>query len=593
MDDRRYASDRARDARYRSGNAAPRRPSGDARSYGARGTDRPSGDGRYRSANAAPRRTTGDARYYEARGTGRPTRPGSADPRRRPAPRGTGVARPARRRRGPSRLRVAAQGLARGIRRLKRDETSTILVNSALVALALVLVLAVLALFRTPINLARVRRLADAHSFEQAEALLERLAGEGLSDAKLTRSRLDLGERMLTAGEYDKAEALAEQLPEGEAALDLQRRARYAQAEALYAAGNYEAAAQAFYQMGDYGDSASRCDDARAALAIQAQLAGDTAGAHQLLMGLTDTYAHVSAAALAVGGSEAEAQRILAQEAFSPERLTEMERNVAALSTARASAQLSRVAAGDRHTLALRADGTVLACGDNAQGQCDVSGWTDVRQVAAGAQHSLGLRADGTVVACGDNSLGQCDVSGWTGITAIAANACGSFGLRADGTVAATEQYAALVDGWHDVTQIAAGSYAAGCLYGQGSMLCTHKGARLGLSSALDGLSVCGAVSAGVLADGTMVCSYAGAPAWMGLRQVHVMQTGLVGVTLDGRALLFPFRAAAETPLQLQGVPMEAAGTGTHIVVRTEDGRVYAYGSNDYGQCDVSQWQLN
>ena len=577
--DRRPVSNRGRTSRYAGSPYDARRS---RRPDGARAARY--GDGRYDSGCDRPRSVRGD-RVPPRIGGERPRAAYSANARR--------VGAPNRRPQAARRPRRNASGLAQAIRRLKTNELSTILVNSALAALALVAVLAVLALFRPQINLARVRRLANAHNFKQAEALLERLEGEGLSAAAVEKARYDLGERMLSAGEYDQAEALAETLPADERARELQRRARYGEADALYAAGDYEAAAQGFYQLGDYSDSASRYDDARAAVAVKTLLAGDSDGAYQLLMGIQDVYAHVSAAALAVGGSEAEAQRILASDILSRDRLTEMERNVAALSSAHSSVDVNRVAAGDRHTLGLRSDGTVLACGDNAQGQCDVSGWTDVRQVAAGALHSLGLRSDGTVLACGDNAYGQCDVSDWSGITAIAANAYGSFGLRADGTVVATQQYADLVSGWHDVTRLSGGSYSAGCLYGQGSMLCTHKAAQLGMSSALTDLSVCGAVSASILADGTLVSSYENAPKWSGLRQAHVMQTGIVAVTLDGRASLYSFRGAAEIPLQVNGAAMEAAGTGTHVVVRTEDGAVFAFGDNRYGQCDVSAWRLN
>ena len=36
--------------------------------------------------------------------------------------------------------------------------------------------------------------------------------------------------------------------------------------------------------------------------------------------------------------------------------------------------------------------------------------------IAAGYRHTVGLKSDGTVVAVGDNEYGQCDVSGWRGI---------------------------------------------------------------------------------------------------------------------------------------------------------------------------------
>ncbi|MBT2282536.1 RCC1 repeat protein [Paenibacillus polymyxa] len=38
------------------------------------------------------------------------------------------------------------------------------------------------------------------------------------------------------------------------------------------------------------------------------------------------------------------------------------------------------IAAGRRHTVALKSDGTVTAVGDNDYGQCDVSGWSNIQQ---------------------------------------------------------------------------------------------------------------------------------------------------------------------------------------------------------------------
>ena len=86
--------------------------------------------------------------------------------------------------------------------------------------------------------------------------------------------------------------------------------------------------------------------------------------------------------------------------------------------------------------MGLRADGTVLAVGDNEEGQCDVNGWKDVVAIAAGSSHTAGLRVDGSVLAAGYNEDGQCDVNDWKDVVAIAAGSH-TVGLRADGTVLA------------------------------------------------------------------------------------------------------------------------------------------------------------
>ena len=118
------------------------------------------------------------------------------------------------------------------------------------------------------------------------------------------------------------------------------------------------------------------------------------------------------------------------------------------------------IAAGNFHSLALLSDGTVWGWGNNIYGQLgndtdlnselvpvQVSGLTSVIAVAAGYYHSLALEADGTVWAWGDNSDGQLgsdstaessvpvQVSGLAGIIAIAGGAYHNLALRNDGTV--------------------------------------------------------------------------------------------------------------------------------------------------------------
>src|SRR5690606_25330042 len=84
------------------------------------------------------------------------------------------------------------------------------------------------------------------------------------------------------------------------------------------------------------------------------------------------------------------------------------------------------LAAGFRHSVALRTGGTVVAVGDDRYGQCRVEGWRDIVAIAAGNahtgnSHTVGLRSDGTVLAVGWNKHGQCEVDGWGDVVAIAA----------------------------------------------------------------------------------------------------------------------------------------------------------------------------
>ena len=71
----------------------------------------------------------------------------------------------------------------------------------------------------------------------------------------------------------------------------------------------------------------------------------------------------------------------------------------------RPKAKKGGIAAGQLHTVAFRADGKVLATGNNDFGQCDVSSWSDVVGVACGKDFTVAVRADGTALAAGNNQI--------------------------------------------------------------------------------------------------------------------------------------------------------------------------------------------
>ena len=66
-------------------------------------------------------------------------------------------------------------------------------------------------------------------------------------------------------------------------------------------------------------------------------------------------------------------------------------------------------------------------------GMLQIESWKDITQLAMGECHTIGLRADGTVVAAGQNYAGQCDVEDWKDIVYIAAGRTCTLGITADG----------------------------------------------------------------------------------------------------------------------------------------------------------------
>ncbi len=123
--------------------------------------------------------------------------------------------------------------------------------------------------------------------------------------------------------------------------------------------------------------------------------------------------------------------------------------------------EVTAVAAGEQHSLALLQNGTVMAWGNNASGQLGngttttsdvpvaVKTLKGATAVAAGNNHSLALLAGGTVMAWGVNSRGQLGngtkttsnvpvaVKELSGATAIAAASNFSLALLAGGTIGA------------------------------------------------------------------------------------------------------------------------------------------------------------
>jgi alpha-tubulin suppressor-like RCC1 family protein len=120
---------------------------------------------------------------------------------------------------------------------------------------------------------------------------------------------------------------------------------------------------------------------------------------------------------------------------------------------------ITAIIAGGYHSLFLKNDGTVWACGGNSSGALgdgstvnkstpfQISGLSSVRSMAAGDNHSLFLKNDSTVWACGANGSGQLgdgttvsrltpvQVSSLSGISEISSGYGHCLYLKSNGTV--------------------------------------------------------------------------------------------------------------------------------------------------------------
>ena len=352
-------------------------------------------------------------------------------------------------------------------------------------------------------------------------------------------------EKLLAAGDYDNAIAAfaalgdykdaTERIPQTEdAKIEAQKAQNYADAELLLASGDYDGAAEVFEALGGYKDAAEKM--------AQAEISNDYVDAEQLQV--QEKNVEAALAFYKLSGYKDARERSLALWDDIAKR--------------------DSISARDDHTVGLKADGTVAAVGYNEDGQCNVSGWTDIVAVAAGGNHTVGLKADGTVMAVGSNGYGQCDVSGWRDIVAVAAGSSHTVGLKADGTVVAVgNNYRGRcnVSDWTDIVAISAGN--------------RH--------------------TVGLKADGTVVavgwnkygqCNVSG---WTDIVAISAGSDSTVGLKADGTVVAVGDNEYGQCDVS-DWTDIVAISVDDHTVGLKKDRTVVAVGENEYGQCDVSGW---
>jgi PKD repeat protein len=130
------------------------------------------------------------------------------------------------------------------------------------------------------------------------------------------------------------------------------------------------------------------------------------------------------------------------------------------------------------NALALKSDGTVVSWGGmgSANELAVPANLSGVIAISSGYSHSLALKNNGTVVAWGNNNQGQTAVpSGLSGVAAIAAGESFSLALKSNGTVVAwgrnLEGQTAVPSGLSGVTAIAAGVYHSLALKSNGTVV--------------------------------------------------------------------------------------------------------------------------
>ncbi|MGN1307620.1 MAG: TIR domain-containing protein [Faecousia sp.] len=267
------------------------------------------------------------------------------------------------------------------------------------------------------------------------------------------------------------------------------------------------------------------------------------------------------------------------------------------------------VSAGIQHTVGLRSNGTVVAAGKDRYGHglCDVSRWRDIVSVNASATYTIGVRSDGTVVAVGNNDCGQCDVSGWRNIVSVSVESTYTVGLKSDGTVVAAGEYAY----GRDVCGVRVWSHiVAVCVRAEHTVGLRFDGTVVALGRNDDGrcnvrawtdivaISVGDDHTVGLKSDGTVVavgnngCSQCDVGGWTDIVAVSAGRQHTVGLRSDGTVVAVGYNGYGRCDVS-DWTDIVAISAGDEYTVGLKsDGTVVAVGNNDHCQCDVSGWKL-
>lgn len=227
------------------------------------------------------------------------------------------------------------------------------------------------------------------------------------------------------------------------------------------------------------------------------------------------------------------------------------------------------IAGGERHVVALKSDGTVVAWGNNTGGQSTVpSGLASVIAIAAGGNVSGAIQSDGTLIMWGDNAFGQTTVSaGLVNVRQLAIGRNHVLALKVDGTVVAwggnAQGQSTVPAGLADVIAVAAGTELSVVLKRDGTV--ANWGSTFGRPpTGTTGLVAIAA--AGVLNGGQFVS----------------------GLKADGTVVAWGANNSNQTgvPAGLNNVVAIAAGA-FHTLCLKADGSVVAFGSDTSGKLSV------
>ena len=508
----------------------------------------------------------------------------------------------------PQRLKEA-QEQKKAAAKTKRTTTIALGAAAAIIAVALLITKVII----PSSNYSKAEKLLAAGDYDSAISMFDDL-GEYKAASSLKKDAIyEKAGMLMDAADYDDAIALFDELGDYKEADSLRKDAAYAKAEVLMKAADYTGAIAVFDELGNYKDAVSLKKEAAYTEAKILMESSDYDSAIGLLDELgfyKDASSLKDEAETAIENADAYEKADSLQQCG---KIAEAAISFGALgdyADARARsfelwdkiADRSTMDLSSGQTVALRADGTVVAAGNNKYGQCDVSGWTDIVAISSGECHTVGLKSDGTVVATGRNSSGECDISDWTDIVAISVGYSYTVGLKSDGTVVAAGSNTngqCNVSEWTNIVAIYADIYRTFGLKPDGAVLdvgtdFTRKCDVSGWNRIVDIRDAANSV-VGLRTDGTVAVvssdqeTRSEVSRWRDIVEISGWNH-IVGLKADGTVVAMGRNSKGECDVS-DWTDIVAIRTGTLYTVGLKaDGTVVAAGWNEYGQCDVSDW---
>lgn len=214
---------------------------------------------------------------------------------------------------------------------------------------------------------------------------------------------------------------------------------------------------------------------------------------------------------------------------------------------------LVSIFAGSACSAGKKSDGTYVAAGTNSYLKLDPEGWVGAVEIAMGTNHTLALSPDGTVIGYGLNHSVYHQLDGvdlWTGIIAVSADIYSSIGLKGDGTAVASGLTTAdrtAIAAWTGIEKIAAGENHTLGLKADGTVIAVGSNTygQLDVGGWTDIVAIAAAhwFSLGLKADGTVVsCGYnysgqTDVSTWTDIVEIAAGYKHSIGLKSDGTAI--------------------------------------------------------